>query len=93
MTTFAVIWDYAGGAAVTEALRAAHGEHIRQLVENGALLEAGSWADGSGALLVFSTEDRAELDSLIAADPYMTSGVVARNDIREWHVVHGLVTR
>jgi uncharacterized protein YciI len=93
MATFAVLWDYTGDAAVTEASRAAHGAYVRQLLDHGKLLEAGPWTDGSGALLIFSVEDRAELDGLIADDPYTTGGVIVRNDVHEWKASLGLVTR
>jgi uncharacterized protein YciI len=93
MATFAVVWDYTDDAAVTEASRAAHGAYVKQLLDNGTLLEAGPWTDGSGALLIFSVADRAELDELIAADPYSTGGVIVRSDVHEWKASLGLVTR
>lgn len=93
MATFAVVWEYTDDAAVTEASRAAHGEYVKQLLDRGTLIEAGPWVDGSGALLIFAAEDRAELDAVIAADPYTTGGVIVRSDVHEWKATLGLVTR
>jgi uncharacterized protein len=93
MATFAVVWDYTDDAATTETFRAAHGQYVRRLLDDGKLLEAGPWRDGTGALLIFSVEDRVELDAVIAADPYTTGGVVVRSDVHEWNATLGLVAR
>lgn len=65
-------------------VRPAHREHLRRLHAAGKLLAAGPWADDSGALLVYEVADRAELDELMAADPYTPAGVCEVTQIREW---------
>ena len=54
------------------------------------LLGSGPFEDGApGALLVFGTADRAQLDTVLAADPFALEGLIAETDVREWDVVLG----
>ena len=54
------------------------------------LLGSGPFADGEpGAMLVFGTADRVELDAILAADPFAIEGIIAQTDVREWDVVLG----
>ncbi|MBQ1028017.1 YciI family protein [Micromonospora sp. C95] len=70
------------------AARPAHRDRLRALHEQGALLLAGPWDDDSGALLVF-TGDRAEVDRLLAEDPYFTTAGVRVVAVRGWRPVVG----
>ncbi len=66
------------------AARPAHRELLTRLHTDGRLAAAGPWADDSGALLIFDLP-RAELEDVLAADPYLTStpGVTVAG-VRAW---------
>lgn len=63
--------------------RPAHRERLRQLHADGQVLAAGPWADDTGALVIF-TGDRAEVDRLLAEDPYYRGPGVTVESVREW---------
>jgi uncharacterized protein YciI len=65
-------------------VRPAHRDYARKLHAMGRLETAGPWADESGALLVYCVADRAELDAILAEDPYNREGVVQIVSVREW---------
>lgn len=65
------------------AARPAHRERLNELRAAGTLLLAGPWADDSGALLVFDT-DEAGLAEILAADPYYTAPGVSLRCRREY---------
>lgn len=52
------------------AARPAHRENLMRLLEQGKLINAGPFADGTGALLVYDVADETELFSILSADPY-----------------------
>jgi uncharacterized protein YciI len=68
-------------------LRPAHRERLAALVADGRLLAAGPWSDDSGALLVFLVETRADLDAILAEDPYYTVPGVTVAGVQEWNPV------
>ncbi|WP_151084155.1 YciI family protein [Nocardioides cynanchi] len=67
--------------------RPAHRERLAELAADGRLLAAGPWSDESGALLVFLADDRAEVDAIIAADPYYAAPGVEVAGVHEWNPV------
>ncbi|MDV7355161.1 YciI family protein [Rhodococcus oxybenzonivorans] len=89
MALFAVIWSYTTDASVKEAARAEHLIFVKDAAARGVLQEAGAWADGAGALLVFKADSEDALRSLLAEDPYVTQGVVVGERIYEWNPVIG----
>jgi len=87
MPTYAVRYTYDERTDVRDRVRPAHREY---LLSQKQLLGSGPFVDGaSGALLVFGTADRAELDAILAADPFEIEGIIAETDVREWEVVLG----
>ncbi|MGP4115336.1 YciI family protein [Streptomyces sp. 4N509B] len=70
------------------AARPAHRVLLQRLHDEGRLVAAGPWEDDSGALLVFDTE-RAELDRLLATDPYYRAPGVEVLGVRAWAPVVG----
>lgn len=68
------------------AARPAHRRLLDRLHGEGRLLAAGPWADDTGALLVFDT-DRADLDRILAEDPYYGAPGVEIVRTREWNPV------
>ena len=69
------------------AARPQHLDYLRGLHEEGKVVMAGPWGDGSGALVVFDVADEAEAQAIVDADPYTAAGVVGSPQLREWNVV------
>jgi uncharacterized protein len=68
-------------------LRPGHRERLAELAADRRLLAAGPWSDDSGALLVFLVDTRAELDAILADDPYYSSSGVTISSVEEWNPV------
>lgn len=83
---FAVMYSYSPDMALQDATRPSHLEHLRRLVDDGALVASGPWGpdDARGGLLVFHARDRAAVQAIVDSDPFVIQGVVASCDIREW---------
>jgi uncharacterized protein len=87
MPTYAVRYTYDERTDVRDQVRPSHRDY---LLAQDSLLGSGPFEDGApGALLVFGTADRAELDTVLAADPFALEGLIADTDVREWAVVLG----
>ncbi|HYJ11948.1 MAG TPA: YciI family protein [Thermomicrobiales bacterium] len=71
------------------AHRAEHRVYLNQLVDEGKLLMAGPFADEGGGLIVFEAVDQAEVEDMMANDPFTINGVFATTDIRPWTLVAG----
>lgn len=84
--TFAVMYSYHPDSALQDATRPLHLEHLRGLVEVGALVASGPWGadEARGGLLIFHAEDREAVQAIVDRDPFMTGGVVAACEIHEW---------
>jgi uncharacterized protein YciI len=54
-----------------------------QFQAEGTLLMVGPFADGSGAMGVFTTREAAE--EFARTDPFVLNGVVDEWSVREWH--------
>lgn len=83
--TYHVVDDYVTrrGAYRDEHLALARAAHAR-----GELLLAGAFTDPpDAALFVWRCEDRTPIEAYVAADPYVTNGLVTRWEIRDWKVV------
>ncbi|SDC87732.1 YciI family protein [Actinokineospora iranica] len=89
MTWFTVDTRYVEDRDLLAAARPAHRDYITGLVETGQVVAAGPWADDLGGFVVFKVTDRAELDKLLAEDPYTTESVAADRAIREWKILLG----
>jgi uncharacterized protein len=90
MAWFTVETQYAGREKLTAA-RPRHREYMRGLVDEGKVVAGGPWVDDSAGFAIYRVEDRAELDRLLAEDPYTTGGAAARRTINEWNIVVGSV--
>jgi uncharacterized protein YciI len=71
--------------------RAPHREEhlrlLRLLKDAGRVLMAGALGDPpTGAALVFVTDDRADVEAFVAADPYVANGLVTNWRILPWRV-------
>ncbi|MGH2562273.1 MAG: YciI family protein [Thermomicrobiales bacterium] len=68
-------------------VRPRHREYLAALYEQGKLLESGPFADDEGALIIYDAANDAEVQALIAEDPYTKAGVIAHLDVRQWRRV------
>jgi uncharacterized protein YciI len=91
MAWFTVETTYVEDRDKLEASRPKHRAYLKELVEEGRVAAAGPWADDSAGFAIYQVADRAELDRLLAADPYTTGGVAAARTVNEWKLVLGSV--
>lgn len=63
----------------------AHRARWREFMARGVLIAVGPFADGSGAMGVFTSREAAE--EFATADPFVLNGVVGKWQIREWRAV------
>jgi uncharacterized protein YciI len=69
-----------------DALRTQHRDYLRGLADQGLLLVSGPVGpdDPAGALLLFRTDGRNHVNTLVQKDPFTPSGVIASTEIAEW---------
>ena len=65
--------------------RPAHRATLVGLNERGIVRMAGPLSDESGAVIVFDVPERADVDALIASDPYYSTTGVTVVSIRQWN--------
>jgi len=81
---FAVQYDFVPEQTERRlAARPAHREWLTALKADGRLVQAGPFADGLAALLLFDVDDEAALDAVLAADPYPKDAYVVAS-CRTW---------
>lgn len=86
MAFFVLEYRYADMDARARA-RADHLEYLHGLADQGTVVLAGPVGDGSGAMVVYRAQDEAEVQRLVAEDPYTREGVAADHRVRPWNVV------
>jgi len=64
--------------------RPAHRQRLTALHEEGMVKMAGPFADESGSVMIFDVDNRAALDVMLAADPYLSTAGVEIVSVREW---------
>lgn len=84
--TYEVVDDFIGRRT---PYRPQHLQLAREAQERGELVLAGALGEPAGALLVFRSADRSVAEAFATADPYVTSGLVTRWQVRPWTVVIG----
>jgi uncharacterized protein len=89
VSVFAVEYTYDARAQERDAVRPAHREFLRGLLDDGALLASGPLADGSGALLIVVADDDAAAVALLDADPFRAAGLIVATTARGWSPVIG----
>ncbi|MEK0083853.1 YciI family protein [Benzoatithermus flavus] len=85
-----VALDKPGSASLRTELRPAHLEHLTRHAAK--LLAAGPMLaeDGTtpvGSMIVLDSDDRAEVDAFIDADPYTKGGLFETVTVRPWRKV------
>ena len=68
-----------------------HVEYLKGLIKAGKLRASGPVAGRRlrAGLLLFTVENRAELDALIAADPFAIKGLISELTVTEWNPLFG----
>jgi uncharacterized protein YciI len=68
-----------------------HVDYLKGLIEQGKLRASGPVVGSPlrAGLLIFSVESRAELDALIAADPFAIEGLITELTVTEWNPLFG----
>lgn len=92
MAIFIVRMEHPEGDAWGEHV-VAHVRYLQGLIEQGRLLASGPVKGGPlrAGFLVLSAADRAEVDAVIAADPFATEGVICGLTVEEWDPLFGLL--
>jgi len=87
MPLFAVTLKFTDDVERRLEVRPTHREYLKELLAQGKLHESGPFADDTGALLIYDAADVAEVQELLANDPYAPNGIVASASINEWNRV------
>ena len=68
-----------------------HVDYLNGLIAGGKLRASGPVIGGEmrAGLLLFTVTDRAELDALIAADPFALQGLISELTVTEWNPLFG----
>ena len=88
MYVLELVFD-ASAAEQRFAARPAHRERLAKLLVENRVRLAGPWADDSGALLLFDTDEDG-MQEILAADPYYSTPGVSVAALREWNPVTGV---
>ncbi|MCR8671875.1 YciI family protein [Agrococcus sp. HG114] len=86
----AVIASFTDDPARLE-LRPRHRELLAELHEQGLVVAAGPFGDQSGSLVLFATDDVAEVKAALARDPYYQAPGVTIEKIQPWSIIAGSV--
>lgn len=93
MPIFAVEYTYSDTTiAGRNEVRPAHRAWLGGLVDAGTILSTGPYADGSGALILFSGADRDTVVELQTHDPFAQAALVEAVRVTEWTPVMGAFT-
>jgi uncharacterized protein YciI len=85
---FVVIGHDAPGAQEKRpAIRPAHLEHLRPLVEAGRVRLAGPFLDKTGSLIVIEANSLADAWDVVAHDPYVLEGIFNHVQVKPFTAV------
>lgn len=87
MPLFAVTLKFTDNVERRQEVRPTHREYLKELLAKGKIHESGPFVDDSGALLIYDAADIAEVQELLANDPYAPNGIVETATIQEWNRV------
>ena len=90
MSVFAVEYVYAADSeSGRDEYRPAHRAWLGGFLDRGRLLASGPYADGTGALLIFTAEDEASLLEELKQDPFNVNNFVSGLKVTDWKPVTG----
>jgi uncharacterized protein len=79
--------DGPDGARLRPEVRPAHLDNLRPLVEQGKVILAGPFTDGSGSLIVIDVDSEEQALAFANSDPYVTRGVFERVEVKPFRKV------
>ena len=86
---FVCIMEYVGVEEIAR-VRPRHRAYMKQLVNDGKVIAAGSFTpDGEGGLFMYEAEGLAAAQEMVAQDPYILEGVITVHRLRPYEV-HGV---
>jgi len=68
-------------------VREAHLDNLGRLVQQGRVVLAGPFTDGSGSLIVVDMDSEAQALAFAQSDPYVTQGVFERIEVKPFRKV------
>ncbi|MGC4105747.1 MAG: YciI family protein [Thermomicrobiales bacterium] len=87
MPLFVVTLTFTDDVEHLLAVRPRHREYLLSMLEAGKLHESGPFADDTGGMVIYEAADVAEVEEILANDPYAPEGIIASRTIREWKLV------
>lgn len=91
MKHFAIHYTYPHEAEPVVALRPAHREFLKSLLDKGTLVASGPYTDGGGSALIIirlpESAGVADAEALMNDDPFHREQVLDGRSIREWNPV------
>ena len=70
-----------------------HLHWIQKLLDEGSILASGPLPDAPvlSAIIIMKARDRAQVDNLLATDPYIAEGLVTELTVLRWQPIFGLL--
>jgi uncharacterized protein YciI len=84
---FANIIAYVADEKKIQEIRPLHRDYAQKLRNEGKLVVAGPFRDGTGALMVYEAGSLQEALTLAADDPFCKEGVWTSYEIHPWEIV------
>jgi uncharacterized protein YciI len=84
---FAAFIEYANEPERLAQFRPAHRAYLQDLLQQGRLVVAGPFADGSGALFVYEVANESEAARLAADDPFAQASLFREIVMKPWKLV------
>lgn len=81
---FVVLLSDKAKGTLKEQLLIEHVEHLKQLKKEEKLLICGPFEGNDGALLILSTNDKAEAKSIVLSDPFIVNQYYRKFIIHRW---------
>jgi uncharacterized protein YciI len=63
-----------------------HAAFMDNLFDQGVIVLAGPYPDGSGALLIVEAESQVAVRDMFADDPWMVRDILRVGDVKEWTI-------
>jgi uncharacterized protein YciI len=85
---FVCIMEYVGAEVIAKA-RPRHRAYMHDLIAQGKVIAAGSFApEDDGGLFLYEAPNREAAELMVAQDPYIKEGAILKYRLREYEI-HG----
>ena len=84
---FANIISYVADDKKIQEVRPLHRDYAQKLRNEGKIVVAGPFRDGTGALIVYEADSLQDAEALAANDPFFKEGVWTRYEIHPWEIL------